>query len=110
MRSAAREGSSAARLSGAFHVTGFSPRRAATAALSVLVTACLVASGCGRPESAAGPDRIVVQHLLVSFAGKLPGKNVQRTEAQARALAQQLLERARAGESFDDLVRKYTDD
>lgn len=56
------------------------------------------------------PERIKLQHLLISFAGKVPGKNITRNEAQARALATQLLERARKGEDFDALVKQYTDD
>ena len=56
------------------------------------------------------PDRVVVQHILVSFSGKLPGKTIGRTQDEARALAGQILERARQGEDFDALVKQYTDD
>ena len=56
------------------------------------------------------PDRVVVQHILVSFSGKLPGKTITRTQDEARALAGQILERARKGEDFDALVKQYTDD
>ncbi len=56
------------------------------------------------------PDRVVVQHILVSFGDKIPGKKIARTEDEARALAGQLLERARKGEDFDALVKQYTDD
>jgi parvulin-like peptidyl-prolyl isomerase len=77
---------------------------------AVIAVAVLVLAGCGRPENAGEPGRIVVQHLLVSFKGKLPGKNVERSEAQAKELAEQLLERARGGEDFGALVKQYTDD
>ena len=56
------------------------------------------------------PERIKLQHILISFAGKVPGKNITRSEAQARALANEILERARKGEDFDALVKQYTDD
>src|SRR5213594_650363 len=56
------------------------------------------------------PDRVVVQHILVSFGDKIPGKKIARTESEARALAGQLLERARKGGDFDALVKQYTDD
>jgi len=56
------------------------------------------------------PDRVVVQHILVSFGDKIPGKKIARTENEARVLAGQLLERARKGEDFDALVKQYTDD
>ncbi len=56
------------------------------------------------------PPRVVVQHILVSFSGKLPGKTINRTQDEARALAGEILERARQGEDFDALVKQYTDD
>jgi hypothetical protein len=62
------------------------------------------------PAPAAEPERIKLQHILISFAGKVPGKDITRSEAEARSLATQLLERARAGEDFDALVKQYTDD
>ena len=80
-------------------------------AWTVIPAAVLILlAGCGRPETAAEPSRIVVQHLLISFQGKLPGKNIVRSQAQAKELAEQLLERARGGEDFGALVRQYTDD
>lgn len=60
--------------------------------------------------AAKEPEHIKLQHILIAFAGKVPGKNVTRTEAEAAALAAQLLERARAGEDFDALVKAHTDD
>ena len=56
------------------------------------------------------PQHIEVQHVLIGFAGKIPGKNVTRTQAEAEKLAAEILERARKGEDFDQLVQKYTDD
>jgi parvulin-like peptidyl-prolyl isomerase len=56
------------------------------------------------------PDRIVVQHILIGAQGTVPGKTITRTMDQAKTLAYQLLERARAGEDFDELVRQNTDD
>ena len=62
------------------------------------------------PASAAPAEHIKVQHVLISFAGKVPGKNVTRTRDEARALAAQILERAKKGEDFGALVSTYTDD
>jgi hypothetical protein len=59
---------------------------------------------------ATPPDHIEVQHVLIGFAGKIPGKNVTRTQAEADRLAHEILDRARKGEDFDQLVQKYTDD
>jgi len=67
-------------------------------------------SGCGQARSAPEPDRVTVQHLLVSFSGRLPGKVVTRTKDEAATLVRELLERARRGEDFDALVKQYTDD
>lgn len=64
------------------------------------------------PAVAAAPaaDHIKLQHILIAFAGKVPGKNITRTEAEARQLAEEILARAKGGEDFDSLVRTYTDD
>ena len=50
------------------------------------------------PAPAPAAEHIKLQHILISFAGKVPGKNITRTEDEARALAAQLLERAKKGE------------
>jgi parvulin-like peptidyl-prolyl cis-trans isomerase-like protein len=78
-------------------------------------TAAEPAAAAPAPAPAAAPAtppaaHIKVQHILIAFAGKVPGKNVTRTQDEARALANQILERARKGEDFDELVRTYTDD
>jgi hypothetical protein len=62
------------------------------------------------PAAGAEPEHIQVQHCLISFTGKLPGKNVTRTQDEARKLAYDILARAKKGEDFDALVKQYTDD
>lgn len=59
---------------------------------------------------ATPPDHIEVQHVLIGFEGKVPGKPVTRSQAAAEKLAGEILERARRGEDFDQLVQKNTDD
>jgi len=59
---------------------------------------------------ATPPEHIKVQHVLIGFVGKIPGKNVTRTQEEAEKLAAEILERARKGEDFDQLVEQYTDD
>lgn len=56
------------------------------------------------------PDHIRVQHILIGFTGSVPGKTITRTTEQARALAYSLLDSAKAGVSYDDLVARHTDD
>ena len=59
---------------------------------------------------ATEPQHVQVQHILIGFSGSVPGKPITRTKDEAKTLAYQILDRARAGESFDDLVKQYTDD
>lgn len=60
------------------------------------------------PPAAREPERITIQHILISFAGA--GTAATRTRDEAQALAEETLERARQGEPFDDLVATLTDD
>lgn len=68
------------------------------------------ATGTMPVKPAVAPAHVTVQHILIGFAGSVPGKGITRTQAQAKELAYQILERARKGENFDELVKKYTDD
>ena len=61
-------------------------------------------------KPATMPEHVQVQHILIGFAGSVSGKPITRTKDEAKALAYQILERARRGEDFDELVRTYTDD
>ena len=56
----------------------------------------------------AEPERIEIQHVLISFAGT--GTKARRSQAEAAELAVATLGRANAGEDFDALVRELTDD
>lgn len=56
------------------------------------------------------PAHIQVQHVLIGFTGSVPGKNITRTKEEAKALAYQILEKAKKGEDFGALVSQYTDD
>lgn len=63
-------------------------------------------------EKPAGePDRIQVQHILISFqgsAGPVPG--VTRTQAEALVLVNQIMARIKAGGDFKALAKSHTDD
>ncbi len=59
---------------------------------------------------AGGPDRVVVQHILIAFQGSIPDAKVTRTREEADKLAGETLRRAKAGEDFDALVKALTDD
>ena len=61
-------------------------------------------------EGTKEPDHITIQHVLIGFSGSVPGKNITRTQDEAKKLADEILARAKQGENFEELVKKYTDD
>jgi hypothetical protein len=67
-------------------------------------------SGSASPARTTEPDRVAVQHILISFKGSIPKPSVTRTREEAQKLAQEVFERAKKGEDFDALVKQYTDD
>ncbi len=78
-----------------------------TAGISAAV---LPASAGQQADKPAGPDRVAVQHVLIAFKGSIPDPKVTRSLEEARALAQEIFDRAKKGENFDALVKNYTDD
>ena len=58
----------------------------------------------------AEAEHITIQHVLIGFAGSVPGKPITRTMEEAKKLAGDIVERAKKGEDFDALVKEYTDD
>jgi hypothetical protein len=64
------------------------------------------------PEKKA--DYVQVQHILIGFVkddgNPTVGKPINRTKAEAEALAAELFRRANEGEDFDGMVQQYTDD
>ncbi len=75
-----------------------------------LVLAALLVIAAAPVHAGKEPEQVVVQHVLISYKGRIRGKEIDRTKKQAQALAEKLLERAQAGEDFDALVKEYTDD
>jgi len=61
-------------------------------------------------QPTAEPEHIQVQHILIGFKGSVGGKEITRTQEEAKKLAYDLLARANKGEDFDALVKQYTDD
>ena len=93
----------------------------------ILLISFIISIGCQKSEEGIGkkaveenppksaaisdePERVEVQHILISFQGAIPDEKVTRTKEDAETLAKELLARARAGEDFDTLVKEYTDD
>jgi parvulin-like peptidyl-prolyl isomerase len=75
-----------------------------------MLLAALVLAGLPLQAAAAEPDKVVVQHILIGFGKAIPGRKLDRTKKQARALAEDLFRRVQEGEDFDALVKEYTDD
>jgi hypothetical protein len=63
-----------------------------------------------KAPAAVSNDHIQVQHVLIGFKGSVRGKNITRSQEEAKALAADILARAKKGEDFGALVKKYTDD
>ncbi len=61
-------------------------------------------------DQGINPERLEVQHILISFAGRISKPELTRSQEEAETLANELLERIRNGEDFDALVQTYTDD
>lgn len=57
------------------------------------------------------PKRVKVQHILVAFRGaQKAGPEVTRTREEAGRLAHELVDRIRAGEPIDRLMKEYSGD
>ncbi|HST05398.1 MAG TPA: peptidylprolyl isomerase [Chloroflexia bacterium] len=67
-------------------------------------------------DTSGQPQHITVQHILigfkdaVGFQGSAPGKAATRTQDEAKTLAYQVLDMAKSGQDYDQLVVQYTDD
>ncbi len=73
------------------------------------VGAVLTASASTLQAKVKEPDQITVQHILIGFKGSVPGKNITRTQEEARKLAIEVQKKAQKGD-FLELVKKHTDD
>jgi len=88
---------------------------AATAPASAAVTASATPSATATVSataaaSAPAPDWITAQHVLIAYKGaKNAPKNVTRTKAEAKALAEKVRDEAKTT-PFEDLVGKYSED
>jgi peptidyl-prolyl cis-trans isomerase NIMA-interacting 1 len=93
--------------------SGASPSAASTPppAASTASPASAAAAPSAAPTAKAPPDRVAAQHVLVAYKGaKGAPKGVTRSKAEAKALADDVAKRARAGEDFAELAKKHSDD
>lgn len=79
--------------------------------LTLLTFAAALAVVLGAAASAPLPEGCIeVQHVLIAFDGSAMTRPIGRTKDEAKQLADDVLRRAKAGESFDKLVKEYSDD
>ncbi len=64
----------------------------------------------GQAAKDTEPDRVEVQHILISFKGADKRVKAARSKEEAETLAKELLFRARQGEDFDKMMKGYSDD
>ena len=57
-----------------------------------------------------GPERVTVQHILISFRGAATKSPAPRSMEEAAKLAAELLERSRGGDDFGELVKEHSSD
>lgn len=58
----------------------------------------------------AEPRYITVQHCLIGFRGSVPGKSITRSKEEAQKLAEELLQKAKSGADFAEIIQQHTDD
>jgi parvulin-like peptidyl-prolyl isomerase len=80
------------------------------AVISVLMLGCAQEKEPEAPKvvQPVPPGNIRASHILISYQG-IPQINATRTKEEAKALAEDLLARVQAGESFDELARTHSD-
>jgi parvulin-like peptidyl-prolyl isomerase len=88
------------------------PSLPSAASASATAAPAPVPSAPAAPSAAvAVPDTIIAQHILVIYKGaKRAPKTITRSKAEAKARAGEALARVRAGSTFEDIVKGYSDD
>jgi foldase protein PrsA len=76
--------------------------------LALVLTGALPLVGLDRQDGE--PERVEVQHILISFKGASDRVLATRSKEEAETLAKELLFRARQGEDFDKMMREHSDD
>jgi parvulin-like peptidyl-prolyl isomerase len=69
------------------------------------------AASSAAPAEQAPPDAVAAQHILIAYRGaKNAPKDVKRVKADAKKLADEIVQKARGGADFSALVQQYSED
>jgi hypothetical protein len=84
---------------------------AAAPSAAALPTPAPTAEASEEPPPEKPPQSVAAQHVLVTYRGaKNAPKDVKRTKAAAKKLAEEILAKARSGSDFTGLVKEYSED
>lgn len=61
-------------------------------------------------KASLGDDMVTVKHILVQFEADDEGNITDQTKAKAKAEAEEVLAKVKAGSDFDKLIEEYNDD
>ena len=87
------------------------PAATSTASTAEAASAPPASTSVSTARSAEKPKSVVARHILVQWMGtKRADTKIVRTRDQARAVAEEVLRRAKAGESFPRLVLDFSDE
>ena len=87
------------------------PDESGASGLETPETRCLARARGAHERKSAEPDKIVVKHVLVQFAGaKKARAEVTRTRGEACLRALEALNQLQGGEAFADVVASYSDE
>lgn len=87
------------------------PDEGADSVLDTPETRCLAIARGTRERRSDEPEKIVVKHVLVHFAGSKKAKpEINRTRADACLRALEARKQLQAGETFADVVASYSDE
>jgi peptidyl-prolyl cis-trans isomerase NIMA-interacting 1 len=87
------------------------PAPAAAAPAEGPIEACFALAGAKRDKRPDEPEKVGTRHILVKYAGaKSADDSVTRARGAACLRALEARDKARAGASFEDLVKEYSED
>ena len=92
-------------------ISAIATNSASSSAIAPALSATATATAAIGSVETSPPETIIAQHVLVTYRGaKRAPKGVTRTKVEAKARAQEVVSKVRAGTAFEDIVKTYSDD